>query len=182
MIHFQPDLILMDMYMPECSDSELVSVIRQDANYVDTPILFLSGEENKAVQLGAMTQHDDDFLTKPMDPKHLISTIKNRGDQAKVLKDLIIRNNLTHLYNHTHILDKLNQHMMATKKIKLPLCFAMIDIDLFKAINDKYGHPTRDKVICALSLFLNQRLRQSGDIGHYGGEEFTVILTNTNKE
>ena len=182
MMHFQPDLILMDMYMPECSGSELASIIRQHANYVSTPILFLSGEENKAIQLGAMAQGGDDFLTKPVDPKHLISTIKNRGDRAKVLKDLITRDSLTHLYNHTHILDKLNQHMMAAKKTKQPLCFAMIDIDLFKAINDKHGHPTGDKVICALSLFLNQRLRQTDEIGRYGGEEFALILTNTNKE
>lgn len=182
MQRFQPDLILMDMYMPECSGSELASIIRQHANYVSTPIVFLSGEENKAIQLGAMAQGGDDFLTKPIDPQYLIRTIKNRADRAKILKNLITRDSLTQLYNHTHILEKLNQHIISAKHSNQPLCFAMIDIDLFKNINDTHGHPTGDKVICALSLFLNQRLRQTDDIGRYGGEEFAVILTNTHKE
>jgi len=182
MQRFQPDLILMDMYMPECSGSELASIIRQHANYVSTPILFLSGEENTAIQLNAMAQGGDDFLTKPVDPQHLIRTLKNRGDRAKILKDLITRDSLTQLYNHTHILEKLNQHMTQAKQHNQPLCFAMIDIDLFKNINDTHGHPTGDKVICALSLFLKQRLRQSDDVGRYGGEEFAVILSNTTQE
>lgn len=179
---FHPDLILMDMYMPDCSGSELASVIRQLSEYVRIPILFLSGEENKSIQLGAMAQGGDDFLTKPVDPKHLVRSVQNRGARARTLNDLIVRDSLTKLYNHTHILEKLDQQIRVSNQNSQPLCFAMVDIDLFKGINDNYGHPTGDKVICALSLFLKQRLRQSDDIGRYGGEEFAVVLSNTTQE
>jgi diguanylate cyclase (GGDEF)-like protein len=62
------------------------------------------------------------------------------------------------------------------------LCFAMIDIDFFKKVNDNYGHPVGDKVISALSLFLKQRLRKTDSVGRYGGEEFAVILPDTSGE
>ncbi len=176
---FQPEIIVMDMYMPGCTGTELASVIRQQPEYLRLPILFLSGEEDRDIQLSAMKQGGDDFLTKPIDPKHLIATVQNRGERARVLNNLIVRDSLTGLYNHTHILDRLQQACRQAKEHNKPLCFAMVDIDFFKKVNDSYGHPVGDKVISALSLFLKQRLRHSDSIGRYGGEEFAVILADT---
>ena len=179
MEEFQPEIIVMDMYMPGCTGTELASVIRQQPEYLRLPILFLSGEEDRDIQLSAMKQGGDDFLTKPIDPKHLIATVQNRGERARVLNNLIVRDSLTGLYNHTHILDRLQQACRQAKEHDKPLCFAMVDIDFFKKVNDNYGHPVGDKVISALSLFLKQRLRHSDSIGRYGGEEFAVILADT---
>lgn len=176
---FQPEIIVMDMYMPGCTGTELASVIRQQPEYIRIPILFLSGEEDKKKQLDAMSQGGDDFLTKPVDPNHLATTVQNRGQRARVLNALIVRDSLTGLYNHTHILDRLSQACRLAADDKTSLCFAMVDIDFFKKVNDNYGHPVGDKVISALSLFLKQRLRKSDSIGRYGGEEFAVILPNT---
>ena len=179
---FQPEIIVMDMYMPGCTGTELASVIRQQPEYIRIPILFLSGEEDKNKQLDAMSQGGDDFLTKPVDPHHLATTVQNRGQRARVLNALIVRDSLTGLYNHTHILDRLSQACRIAKEENSPMCFAMVDIDFFKKVNDNYGHPVGDKVISALSLFLKQRLRKSDSIGRYGGEEFAVILPNTTGE
>lgn len=179
---FQPEILVMDMYMPHCTGTELAAVIRQQDEYVRLPILFLSGEDDKDIQLNAMSQGGDDFLTKPVDPSHLSITVQNRGNRARVLNNLIVRDSLTGLYNHTHILDRLYQACRYAKEHEEPLCFAMVDIDFFKKINDNYGHPVGDKVISALSLFLKQRLRSSDSIGRYGGEEFAVILPNTQPE
>lgn len=179
---FHPEIIVMDMYMPNCTGTELAAVIRQQDEYLRLPILFLSGEEDKDIQLNAMSQGGDDFLTKPVDPSHLSITVQNRGHRARVLNNLIVRDSLTGLFNHTHILDRLYQACRFAKEHQQPLCFAMVDIDFFKKINDNYGHPVGDKVISALSLFLKQRLRSSDSIGRYGGEEFAVILPNTQPE
>jgi len=176
---FQPEIIVMDMYMPGCTGTELASVIRQQNEYLSLPILFLSGEEDVNIQLAAMRRGGDDFLTKPIDPDHLAARVMNRGHRSRVLTNLIVRDSLTGLYNHTHILDRLAQACRQAKETNTPLCFAMVDIDFFKKINDNYGHPVGDKVISALSLFLKQRLRKSDSIGRYGGEEFAVILPAT---
>ncbi|WP_299494095.1 diguanylate cyclase [uncultured Shewanella sp.] len=179
MEQFEPELILMDMYMPGCTGVELASVIRQQSAYLRLPILFLSGENNKDIQLNAMKLGGDDFLTKPIAPKHLVSTVQTRCERGRVLNDLIIRDSLTGLFNHTHILDKLKQACRYAKEQGEALCFAMVDIDFFKKVNDSYGHTVGDKVISTLSLFLKQRLRGSHSIGRYGGEEFAVVFPGT---
>ena len=65
------------------------------------------------------------------------------------------------------------------KRQRAQLAFAMIDIDYFKQVNDTYGHPVGDGVIKSLSRLLKQRLRETDVVGRYGGEEFAVILSNT---
>jgi diguanylate cyclase (GGDEF)-like protein len=82
---FRPDLILMDLYMPGASGSEMTAVIREQSEYVDTPIVFLSGEQDLDKQLKALSFGGEDFLAKPIAPKHLISTVTNRIRRAQQL-------------------------------------------------------------------------------------------------
>lgn len=179
---FDTDLIIMDMYMPDCNGMELSKVIRQQEKYVSIPIIYLSAEGDIDKQLIAMGEGGDDFLTKPIKPRHLIMTVRNRGERARTLLSRMIRDSLTGLYNHTYSLQQLQTEVMRAEEYEHPLAFAMIDIDKFKSVNDTYGHPMGDRVIKSLALFLKQRLRKTDTIGRYGGEEFAVILPNTEKQ
>ncbi len=176
---FSPEIIILDMYMPGCTGMELAKVIRQQDRLHSVPIIYLSAEEDVSKQLYAMSMGGDDFLTKPIDPKHLIATLHNRGRRARSLLALMIRDSLTGLYNHTHSLHLLENEINRAKQHGHPLSYAMLDIDLFKKINDSYGHPIGDRVLRSLSLFLKQRLRKSDHIGRYGGEEFAIIFPET---
>jgi diguanylate cyclase (GGDEF)-like protein len=178
---FHPEIIIMDMYMPGCTGMELARVIRQQDKFHSVPIIYLSAEDDINKQLHAMSQGGDDFLTKPIDPKHLTSTIHNRGRRARSLLALMIRDSLTGLYNHTHTLHLLEQEVLKTQDKEQPLSFVMLDLDHFKKVNDTYGHPMGDRVIKSLALFLKQRLRKTDHIGRYGGEEFAVVLPNTSE-
>ena len=75
---FAPDVILMDIYMPDADGLELTAIIRDDLQYLATPIIFLSGEIDQDKQINALLLGGDDFISKPIRPKHLIATIKNR--------------------------------------------------------------------------------------------------------
>lgn len=176
---FQPEIILMDMYMPVCSGVELANVIRQQDKFVSIPIVYLSAEDDIEKQLEAMSKGGDDFLTKPIQPNHLITAVRNKGKRTRQLTALVNQDSLTGLLNHTSILRELDNEIPKSIAENIPLCFAMVDIDHFKGINDNYGHPVGDRVIKSLSMFLKQRLRKTDFIGRYGGEEFAVVLTNT---
>lgn len=179
---YQPELILMDLYMPECSGFDLTKMIRQQEPYTSIPIVYLSAEEDFDKQLHAITIGGDDFLTKPINPEHLVLAIRARADRARTLRAEMIQDSLTGLLNHTRILEQLDLEIARAKRNHLPLTFAMIDIDYFKSINDNHGHPIGDRVIKGLARLLKQRLRKTDSIGRYGGEEFALILPQTSLE
>jgi diguanylate cyclase (GGDEF)-like protein len=179
---FQPDLIILDMYMPACTGTELAKVIRHNDRYVSVPIIYLSAEDDLDKQLDAMSEGGDDFLTKPIKPRHLITTVRNRAARARNLKARMVRDSLTGLYNHTHILQLLEDCSFRSRRENKPLSFAMLDIDHFKRVNDSHGHPMGDRVIKSLALFLKQRLRKTDYIGRYGGEEFAIVMPDTDLE
>lgn len=80
---FRPDLILMDLYMPDCDGMELTALIREREAFVSTPIVFLSGEQDADKHFEALSAGGDDFLSKPIRPKHLISAVLNRVRRAR---------------------------------------------------------------------------------------------------
>jgi len=176
---FGPDLILIDIFMPRCSGMDLAKVIRQFDSYVSIPIVFLSAESDIDQQLLALSMGGDDFLTKPIEAKHLVSAIVSRIRRSSLLRSFMVRDSLTGLLNHTAIKDQLDHEMIRAKRQKTALSFAMIDIDHFKNVNDTYGHPVGDRVLKSMSRLLKQRLRENDIVGRYGGEEFAVILIDT---
>jgi len=86
--HFNPELIVLDLYMPECSGFDLARVIRQDDDQAYIPIVFLSSESDVGTQLAAMNLGGDDFLMKPVDADYFVQAVTTRAKRARRINDL----------------------------------------------------------------------------------------------
>lgn len=173
---FNPDLILTDMYMPGCNGLELAKTIRQIGHAFSIPIIFLSSETDMGKQFHAMRTGGDEFLTKPVVPENLVSAVMGRAERMKLLRSFMVRDSMTGLYNHTATKDHLETAVARAQRNGGEVCFAMIDVDRFKQINDNYGHTMGDQVLVALARLIGRRVRTSDIVGRYGGEEFAVVL------
>ncbi|OGO93862.1 MAG: hypothetical protein A3F41_01485 [Coxiella sp. RIFCSPHIGHO2_12_FULL_44_14] len=176
---FSPELILLDIYMPDCNGLELAKVIRQRSKYASIPIVFLSSEEDEERQLAALSLGADDFVTKSKKPEHLVYAIRNRIQRYKTLHALMVKDSLTGTLNHTAIQQKLANEIQLSTRTHLPFTVAMIDLDYFKKVNDNYGHLIGDQVLKSLCVLMRKQLRKTDIVGRYGGEEFLVILPKT---
>lgn len=177
--NFAPELVLLDLYMPKCNGIEVARVIRQDSQFVDLPIVFLSTESGRNLQLAAMQSGADDFLQKPIQPQELIVAVKQRAERFRHLRELIRQDRMTGLLNHIAFRLQLEFELARQQRNSSLLSVVMIDIDHFKKVNDSYGHPVGDRVIKSLAKLLSNRLRKTDIIGRYGGEEFGVIMPDT---
>ncbi|MEZ9525845.1 GGDEF domain-containing protein [Enterovibrio norvegicus] len=176
---FSPDLVLMDLYMPNCSGVEAASVIRQHKSHTNLPIVYLSGETDLKTQMQALQVGADDFLTKPINDLHLTQAVSIRAKRFRQLSALMDRDSLTGLLNHSNLKVALDRELSRARRHHSQVSFVMIDIDHFKSVNDKYGHPVGDKVIKGVARLLNYRFRKTDTCARYGGEEFALILPDT---
>jgi diguanylate cyclase (GGDEF)-like protein len=179
MAEYQPDLVLMDMYMPTCNGVEATRVLRQMPAYQATPIVYLSGETNIGLQIEALRLGGDQFMTKPFNPILLAATLKTTIERHHEVRRASRHDGLTGLLNHTVARTQLDAWVAGKAT---GICIAMIDIDRFKAINNAYGYPAGDQVIRSLGWLLKGRMRVTAIVGRLGGDEFIIAARNTTIE
>lgn len=112
----------------------------------------------------------------------LLHEVEERRRAETELKRLATLDPLTNLFNRRHFYYLANNHFLHANRHGLPLSAMMIDADYFKLVNDAHGHAVGDEVICQLSTFIRQHLRENDVIARYGGDEFCAVLPETTLE
>ncbi|MEQ6885795.1 diguanylate cyclase [Salicola sp. Rm-C-2C1-2] len=175
---FQPELVLMDLNMPEVSGDELAAMLRQFEKWNNLPILYLTQEQSQRERTIALMRGGDDFINKPVSDEYLIKTCRNRVRRQRDMLQAIALDGLTGLLRHANIKDALETELQGASRSGNPLSVVMLDIDHFKQVNDTYGHALGDIVISTVGTLLSQHFRRSDRLGRYGGEEFVAVLPN----
>ena len=177
LVAFKPDLVLMDIMLPGITGYDLVRYLRQDERHAALPVIFLTTDGQLQARIETAKVGGDDHLLKPVPPPLLLSAVAARLERSRFLKSLLDRDGLTRLLTHTAFLERARAALALKQRHAAKLsAWVMIDLDHFKAVNDKYGHPVGDRVLGALAALLRRRLRQPDTIGRYGGEEFAVLI------
>ncbi|MDO8343555.1 MAG: diguanylate cyclase [Cellvibrio sp.] len=179
---FHPELILLDINMPGCNGTELAQVIRLNQDWLRVPITYLSSEQDVEKRAVAMGRAGDDFLSKPLGDRELITAVSVRAARSRQLSDALDRDSLTGLLKHSRIKEQVDAELSRAVRAGENLSVVMLDLDHFKQVNDTYGHPAGDKVIKAIAHLLRQRLRKTDAVGRYGGEEFVAVLPRCSRE
>jgi diguanylate cyclase (GGDEF)-like protein len=182
-IGFTPDLVLMDINLPGFSGYDLARFLKQNEKYAAVPVVFLTAENRAQSRIDTIRAGGDDYLVKPVAPALLLSTVAARIERAQFLKSLLGRDGLTGLLNHTAFFEGVRGALL--RQARAPgkgASFILIDLDHFKAVNDRHGHPVGDRVLAALGALLRRRLRGSDLVGRLGGEEFAAILEDLTEE
>jgi diguanylate cyclase (GGDEF)-like protein len=172
---FNPDLVLLDVMLPGMTGYELARYLRQDERYAALPVIFLTTQGNIEARIEVARAGGDDHLVKPVPPALLLSSVSSRLERSRFLKTLLHKDGLTSMLNHSSLMEQAQLVIAQQKRRSGLVALIILDIDQFRAINEKHGYPGGDRVLISMSLLLRKRLRQSDILGRYGPDQFGII-------
>jgi len=179
----RPDLILLDIFMPGMSGFEVLGELRGNDKTKDIPVIFITGTTDKDDEIKALASGAVDFIQKPLNEGIVKLRVRQQIDmlnQFRKIEHLSMVDQLTNLPNRRSFEMRLNEEWDRGIRDLTPISILIIDIDNFKNYNDTYGHPQGDVALQAIAQAFNNSLRRPGDFAaRWGGEEFIVLLPNT---
>lgn len=179
-----PDLILMDIEMPEMNGKEVVKLIKQNESWANIPVVFLTADSNPMTEAECLSFGADDFITKPFVPDVMRSRVGKILDAHEKRKDLENRLEENTMKSLTDALTGLNNRPFLEKELKRLLeedhygTLFMIDLDNFKKMNDTYGHVVGDEVLKIFADVLKRYARKGDLLCRLGGDEFVTFYTD----
>jgi two-component system cell cycle response regulator len=188
----QPAVVITDWDMPDIGGLELCRRIRRDFQGSHCHVILLTGNTDKAQVVEGLAAGADDYLTKPFDSGELVARVEvgrrivelHREIQAKnrLLEEMALTDSLTGLPNRRAVDVWASRQLSAAARHDFPFWVVMTDLDLFKKVNDTYGHDAGDKVLKTFADILREHTRQSDICARLGGEEFLLMMTHADKE
>ena len=175
-------LIITDWMMPILNGPGLIQRIRSANWPVYTYIILLTSQDAKDQVIEGLNAGADDYLTKPCDPGELLARLgigQRILDLESRLADMARQDLLTGIFNRRALYETLQAEASQACRAVRSLSIIMLDLDHFKSINDQYGHPVGDHVLQLVAATLQKNKRAYDCVGRWGGEEFLVILPNT---
>ncbi|MDZ7372605.1 MAG: diguanylate cyclase [candidate division KSB1 bacterium] len=191
-----PDLVLLDVMMPNMNGFEVCEQIKSDPATQFIPVVMVTALNEATDRIRGIEAGADDFISKPFNKHELLARVRSLLRMKKLhdeleeklreleearerLQELAVTDGLTGLYNYRYFRERLQSEVDRAERYQLDLSLVMIDLDYFKHYNDCNGHPAGDEVLRTLGELLRGNVRRPDVAARYGGEEFALILVET---
>ncbi|HSG60445.1 MAG TPA: diguanylate cyclase [Pseudomonadales bacterium] len=177
------DLILLDYHLPDANGIDICQKLKQHPDFGDIPVIFITANQDHELEADGFAAGAVDFITKPYSASVMVARVRTHV-ALKRQTDLLLKmtrvDDLTGVFNRRHVFEVGSREFSRAKRIGADMCAMVLDIDFFKKINDTYGHDVGDKALIVFAQSINQRVRATDIFGRVGGEEFIILLPDTN--
>lgn len=185
-IEAKPDLILLDVDMPNVNGFDLCRLLKSYEELAEVPVIFHTAHGGEDFEVKAFACGANDFVAKPASEVVLKARINTHLQLRRLTSNLrtqALSDELTGLANRRHFESTLDREWRRAARNGAPISLLMIDVDHFKAYNDRYGHPAGDACLRRVSNALSRTLRRPCDfVARVGGEEFAALLPETARD
>jgi diguanylate cyclase (GGDEF)-like protein len=201
-----PDMILLDIAMPDMDGYQVCQHLKTDEALREIPVIFISVLDELVDKVKAFKVGGVDYITKPIQDEDVLMRIKTHLTLSTMRKELAEKNAqleeeimlrqtteqqllrmattdpLTELFNRSHFFDLAGRELSRSQRKNRPISFLLMDIDHFKKINDSYGHLVGDQTLIRLAEICQGYVRKYDILARYSGEEFIALLPETDLE
>jgi diguanylate cyclase (GGDEF)-like protein len=171
-----PDLVVLDLDMPAVSGIELCRLLRADPRWSGLPVVFLTSHVGQDTIEAIFAAGADDYVPKPVGRPELVTRITNRLERTKILQALAETDPLTGLANRRKFESEWTRLQAMAERYGQPLSFALIDLDHFREVNNRYGHEVGDVVLKHVGRLLSECFRGQDVVARWGGEEIALAM------
>lgn len=179
----QPDLVLLDVEMPDMDGFAVLQALKADRNTRNIPVIFVTAHTSTEIETRCLKAGAVDFISKPINPSVVqarVFTHLQLKFQSDKMRQWVYLDGMTGAYNRRYFDDQLNTEWRRAQRTGQPLSLILIDVDFFKLYNDQYGHLLGDEALRILVKAARPVLQRPGDfLARYGGEEFVCLLPDT---
>ena len=178
-----PDLILLDVMMPDMDGYEVLRRLRDDPHTAHISVIFISGLDRPEDEANGLNMGASDYIAKPFNPTVVTARVALHLQvvrQRRMLERLANIDGLTELANRRRFDEVFAAEWSRAQSSRRPLSLALLDIDSFKQYNDQYGHPAGDRVLRTVARSAAAAMRRPVDLAaRYGGEELVLLMPDT---
>jgi diguanylate cyclase (GGDEF)-like protein len=177
----KPDLLVLDIEMPDVDGIELCQTLRNDPHWNWLPVLFLTAHTDANTIQQVFAVGADDYVSKPIIAPELITRILNRIERTRLLRSRTETDSLTGTANRQQSTQDLSKLLQLAQRSQQPLCLSVLKLDHLKEANNQHGHGFGDQALRQVAQLLRQKLRPEDVVSRWSGAEFVVGMYGMNR-